>query len=95
MIIITSGSATTVSMSVSVLTNGFANNYEYVLPLMIKYQVPVSFLSRGIREAGYAFLWNDFLSMLQKYGPGEVIIRKRNVHKTGTGCTCQPQAGRR
>src|SRR5260221_13248063 len=40
--------------------DGFANNYKYVLPLMNKYQVPVTFFITGIRHAGYDILWNDF-----------------------------------
>jgi len=49
--------------------DGFANNYQYVLPLLEQYQVPATFFITGIREAGYDILWNDLLSMAGKYGP--------------------------
>jgi len=49
--------------------DGFANNYKYVLPLMSKYSVPVTFFITAIRDVGYDILWNDFLSIAQKYGP--------------------------
>lgn len=51
--------------------DGFANNYKYVLPLMVEYRVPVAFFITGIRDAGYDILWNDFLAIAQKYGPKE------------------------
>ena len=49
--------------------DGFANNYKYVLPLINKYRLPVTFFITGIRETGGDILWNDFLALAQKYGP--------------------------
>jgi peptidoglycan/xylan/chitin deacetylase (PgdA/CDA1 family) len=49
--------------------DGFTNNYKYVLPLMNKYHVPVTFFVTAIRNAGYDILWNDYLAIAQKYGP--------------------------
>jgi peptidoglycan/xylan/chitin deacetylase (PgdA/CDA1 family) len=54
--------------------DGFANNYTHALPLLTKYGVPAAFFVTGIGEAGYAFLWNDWLSMIQKYGPSELVL---------------------
>ena len=51
--------------------DGFANNYEYVLPLLNKYEVPATFFVTGIRNAGYDILWNDFLAIAQEFGPPE------------------------
>ncbi|HSU27766.1 MAG TPA: polysaccharide deacetylase family protein [Chitinophagaceae bacterium] len=48
--------------------DGFANNYQYVLPLLEKYRVPASFFITGIRDAGDDILWNDFIRMAAKEG---------------------------
>ncbi|MDN3582436.1 polysaccharide deacetylase family protein [Mucilaginibacter flavus] len=49
--------------------DGFANNCKYVLPLLEQYQLPATFFITGIRDAGYDILWNDFLGIVNKYGP--------------------------
>jgi peptidoglycan/xylan/chitin deacetylase (PgdA/CDA1 family) len=51
--------------------DGFSNNYKYVLPLINKYKLPVTFFITGIRDTGGDILWNDFLAIAQKYGPSE------------------------
>jgi peptidoglycan/xylan/chitin deacetylase (PgdA/CDA1 family) len=83
--------------------DGFANNYKYGLPLLEKYAIPAAFFVTGITEAGYSFLWNDWLSMMQKYGPSELIytgapaysrIRGRYMQiGTGEGLRERLQAG--
>ncbi|QKJ29917.1 polysaccharide deacetylase family protein [Mucilaginibacter mali] len=55
--------------------DGFANNYKYVLPLLEKYRVPATFFITAIRQAGYDILWNDFLSIVSKYGPARIGIK--------------------
>jgi len=66
--------------------DGFANNYKYVLPLLEKYQLPATFFVTAVQAKGYDILWNDFLSIISKYGPkkinydGETYCRKAN-HK--------------
>jgi peptidoglycan/xylan/chitin deacetylase (PgdA/CDA1 family) len=52
--------------------DGFANNYNYVLPLIEQYQLPATFFITGIRDAGYDILWNDFLGIVSKYGPNTI-----------------------
>ena len=54
--------------------DGFANNYTLALPLLTKYDVPAAFFVTGIGEAGYPFLWNDWLSIMQKYGPSKLSL---------------------
>jgi peptidoglycan/xylan/chitin deacetylase (PgdA/CDA1 family) len=61
--------------------DGFANNFNYVLPLLEKYQAPAAFFITGIREAGYDILWNDFMSILHKYGPATLHFKGRQFHK--------------
>lgn len=65
--------------------DGFANNYKYVLPLLKKYQVPAVFFITAIREAGYDILWNDFLVLVQKYGPSKFQIWDDEFYKDRHG----------
>jgi peptidoglycan/xylan/chitin deacetylase (PgdA/CDA1 family) len=61
--------------------DGFANNYNYVLPLLQKYQLPATFFVTAIRAAGYDILWNDFLGIISKYGPAKIIYRDECYYK--------------
>lgn len=65
--------------------DGFANNFDYVLPLLEKYQAPAAFFITAIREAGYDILWNDFMGMLHKYGPPELDFNGRQFRKNRYG----------
>ncbi len=65
--------------------DGFANNYKYVLPLMNKYQVPVTFFITAIRDAGYDILWNDFFAIAQKYGPRKLQFNNEQFYKDRYG----------
>lgn len=65
--------------------DGYANNYKYALPLIEKYQIPVTFFITGIREAGYDILWNDFLGIVSKYGPPELEYKKVQFVKNHVG----------
>ena len=61
--------------------DGYANNYNYVLPLLEQYQVPATFFITAIRDAGYDILWNDFLNITGKYGPEKLTYRKELFRK--------------
>jgi peptidoglycan/xylan/chitin deacetylase (PgdA/CDA1 family) len=61
--------------------DGFANNYKYVLPLINKYCLPVTFFITGIRDTGGDILWNDFLALAQKYGPAEFDFLNDQFYK--------------
>ena len=61
--------------------DGFANNYKYVLPLLEKYRLPATFFITAIRSAGYDILWNDFLSIVSKYGPQTIALNKETYYK--------------
>jgi peptidoglycan/xylan/chitin deacetylase (PgdA/CDA1 family) len=65
--------------------DGYANNFKYVLPLMEKYKVPISFFITAIRKAGYNILWNDFLGIVTKYGPTRLSYDNVQFHKDRTG----------
>lgn len=65
--------------------DGYANNYKYVLPLIEKYKVPVSFFITAIRKAGYDILWNDFLGIVSKYGPVCLTYDNMEFHKDRFG----------
>jgi peptidoglycan/xylan/chitin deacetylase (PgdA/CDA1 family) len=85
--------------------DGYANQLHYVLPLLEQYQLPASFFITAIREAGYNILWNDFLGLLNRYGPEELVFHDEPFRKqqglfpsyvsilTGTGLmeTLMPQ----
>jgi peptidoglycan/xylan/chitin deacetylase (PgdA/CDA1 family) len=74
--------------------DGFANNYKYVLPLLHKYQVPATFFVTAIREAGYDILWNDFLNIVSKYGPDNLIYKNRfYYHKNQFGNYASVKSG--
>ena len=61
--------------------DGYANNHKYVLSLLKKYQLPATFFVTAIRDAGYDILWNDFLSVICKYGPKEINYKEELFRK--------------
>jgi len=65
--------------------DGFANNFTHVLPLLEKYETPAAFFITAIRDAGYDILWNDFMGMLQKYGPATLDYNGRQFRKNRYG----------
>src|SRR5687768_8629857 len=65
--------------------DGFANNFKYVLPLLKRYGIPATFFITGIREAGYDILWNDFLTIGSKSGPGKIVFREEEFVKNRLG----------
>ncbi|GGA99914.1 polysaccharide deacetylase family protein [Puia dinghuensis] len=61
--------------------DGYANNHTYVLPLLEQYRVPATFFITAVRAAGYDILWNDFLGILSKYGPQQLVFRQETFYK--------------
>jgi peptidoglycan/xylan/chitin deacetylase (PgdA/CDA1 family) len=61
--------------------DGFANNYKYVLPLLEQYQIPATFFITAIRATGHDILWNDFLGIISKYGPAEIVFKNEQFKK--------------
>ena len=61
--------------------DGYANNYKYVLPLLEEMEVPASFFITAIRDAGYDILWNDFIGIIGKYGPEELVFENEIFRK--------------
>jgi peptidoglycan/xylan/chitin deacetylase (PgdA/CDA1 family) len=61
--------------------DGFANNYKYVLPLLERYKMPATFFITAIRAEGYDILWNDFLGIVSKYGPEEILYKNEFYRK--------------
>jgi peptidoglycan/xylan/chitin deacetylase (PgdA/CDA1 family) len=62
--------------------DGFANNFDFVLPLLQKYKVRATFFVTAIRAAGYDILWNDFLSIISVYGPSQITINDSTYEKS-------------
>ena len=73
--------------------DGYANNLKYVLPLMEKYQVPVCFFITAIRKAGYDILWNDFLGIVTKYGPEQLMYQNKQFRKDKFGRYASVETG--
>jgi len=65
--------------------DGFANNFDYALPLLEKYKMPATFFITAIREAGYDILWNDFLSIVSYYGPQNLNYQQKQFFKNNFG----------
>lgn len=65
--------------------DGFANNYRYVLPLLEKYQLPATFFVTGISATSHDILWNDFLSIVSKYGPASMALKDEPYQKDAHG----------
>ncbi|MEO8405864.1 MAG: polysaccharide deacetylase family protein [Chitinophagaceae bacterium] len=65
--------------------DGLANNYDYVLPLLKKYEVPATFFVTGIRDAGYDILWNDFLNIITHYGPQQLSYKGESYTRNEFG----------
>ena len=61
--------------------DGYANNHKYVLSLLKKYQLPATFFVTAIRDAGFDILWNDFLWLIQKYGPKDISYKNERFYK--------------
>lgn len=61
--------------------DGYANNHKYVLPLLNKYRTPATFFVTAIRAAGYDILWNDFLGIVSKYGPRNLVYKHEQFEK--------------
>lgn len=61
--------------------DGYANQLKCVLPLLEEYRLPASFFITAIRNAGYDILWNDFLGLLNRYGPKELVFQHEPFRK--------------
>ncbi len=47
--------------------DGYLNNYKYAVPLLTKYELPVSFYITGINNTQHNFLWADFVDIVSLY----------------------------
>ncbi len=54
---------------------------------MERYKAPVSFFITAVRDAGYDILWNDFLGIVTKYGPGKIHFQSEDFFKGKTHYT--------
>ena len=68
--------------------DGFANSYNYVLPLLEKYRVPATFFVPAVSASGYNILWNDILSIAGKYGPESIIFKGKPYQKAANRQYC-------
>jgi len=63
--------------------DGYKNNFKYLLPLVEKYQIPVSIYISGLNRTPYNYLWADMLDIVTIHSPlkyleldGEVFVKK-------------------
>ncbi|HTD39565.1 MAG TPA: polysaccharide deacetylase family protein [Mucilaginibacter sp.] len=75
--------------------DGYANNHKYVLYLLAKYQLPATFFVTAIRDAGYDILWNDFLGMVQVYGPKMLLYKDQWFFKNRFNQYISKQSGKK
>ena len=73
--------------------DGFANNYQYVLPLLEKYEVPACFFITAIRNTGNDILWNDVLAVAYKYGPRKIAVSGEEFSKRSDGKYISSRSG--
>lgn len=63
--------------------DGYMNNFEFVLPLLEKYEIPACFFITAIRETGYDILWSDHLDLGFAFSNDRLKIDDRDFKKKG------------
>ena len=61
--------------------DGYRNNLEYALPLLDRYGLPATFFLTAVREAGFDYLWTDFLDLCSRLNDRPVRIESIDYHK--------------
>ncbi len=74
--------------------DGFANNHDYVLPLLRKYQLPAHFFVTAIRDTGGSILWNDFLCQQQHFGPAAFSLGQKSYRRNRQSKYVELSSGR-
>ena len=59
--------------------DGYANNYNYALPILQKYNVPAVFFITGADTLGKQILWADALDIVSRYGKEKEKVTLGNL----------------
>lgn len=65
--------------------DGYRNNFELVVPLLEKHQVPATFFITSIQASGHDILWSDHLDLGFGYTKDKVEIDGREFQKRKDG----------
>jgi peptidoglycan/xylan/chitin deacetylase (PgdA/CDA1 family) len=64
--------------------DGYRNNFLYLIPLIEKFQIPVSIYVTGINNTSYKYLWADFADIVSLYSLRHSFTLDESVfHKSG------------
>jgi peptidoglycan/xylan/chitin deacetylase (PgdA/CDA1 family) len=65
--------------------DGYRNNFELVVPLLEKHQVPATFFITSIQASGHNILWSDHLDLGFGYTQSNIKINGREFQKKKDG----------
>jgi len=54
--------------------DGYENNFKYVLPVIEKYQVPVTFFVTGINKTNFNILWSDLIEIASTLIDKDIVV---------------------
>lgn len=61
--------------------DGYRNNLELALPLLERHGLPATFFLTAVREAGFDYLWTDFLDICSRHSEQPVSIEGVDYQK--------------
>lgn len=62
--------------------DGYLNNFKYALPVIEKYEVPVSFFITGLNPAEHKILWPDFIEIAATLTDKNIVVDGESFIKT-------------
>jgi len=63
--------------------DGYANNYNYALPILEKYKVPATFFITALNRSDYNILWSDFVDIAATLTDEGIKIKEDQYCKKG------------
>lgn len=65
--------------------DGYANNLNYVYPLLVQYGVPAAIYITGVGAKKYPVLWADLVDIATPTLPNEFTVFDKTFHKNEAG----------